>query len=32
MKCGMTLLPNGKITFDKKIVNYKPKKRKAVKK
>ena len=27
-KCGLTTLPNGKIIFDRKIVNYKPKKRK----
>lgn len=25
-KCGLTLL-NGKVFFDRKIVNYKPKKR-----
>ena len=28
LDCGMTVLPNGKIMFDRKIVNYKPKKRK----
>lgn len=28
MRCGMTRTLDGKILFDKKIVNYKPKKRK----
>lgn len=34
LQCGMTILPNGKVFFDKNIVNYKPKekkKRKGVK-
>lgn len=31
MNCGMTITPDGKIVFDRKIVNYKPKKRKKVK-
>lgn len=26
LNCGMTILPNGKLFFDKKIVNYKFKK------
>lgn len=25
VKCGMTILPNKKIMFDKKIINYKTK-------
>ena len=28
LNCGMTILPNGKVFFDKKIPNYKQKKRK----
>lgn len=27
LSCGLTLTPDGKIIFDRKIVNYKPKKR-----
>ena len=27
LSCGMTILPNGKIIFDRKIVNYNPKKK-----
>lgn len=35
LKCGMTVLPNGQIFFDRELPNYKSKKtkkRKAVKK
>ncbi len=28
MNCGLTILPDGKIMYDRAIVNYKPKKRK----
>ena len=28
LNCGMTILPNGKITFDRNITNYNPKKQK----
>lgn len=28
LNCGMTVLPNGKIIFDRKITNYNPKKQK----
>lgn len=28
MNCGLTVLPDGRIMFDKKICNYKPRKRK----
>lgn len=27
-RCGLTRTPDGKLIFDKKITNYKPKKRK----
>ena len=27
LSCGLTLTPDGKVVFDRKIVNYKPKKR-----
>ena len=30
-RCGLTKTHDGKIFFDKKIVNYKPKRKKAVK-
>lgn len=33
MNCGLTVLPDGRIYFDRKLPNYKSKrKRKAVKK
>ena len=33
LQCGITLTPDGKVIFDRKLVNYKPKKKKkAVKK
>ena len=28
LRCGLTLMPDGKVIFDKKICNYKPKRRK----
>ena len=28
LNCGLTLTNDGKIIFDRKLVNYKPKKRK----
>ena len=28
LNCGMTITPDGKIMFDRKIANYKHKKRK----
>lgn len=28
MKCGMTITPDGKILFDRKIASYKSKKKK----
>lgn len=28
MRCGLTRTPDGKILFDKKIVNYKAKRKK----
>lgn len=28
LDCGLHLLPNGRVLFDKSIVNYKPKKTK----
>lgn len=31
MRCGLTKTYDGKLFFDKKILKYKPKKRKAVK-
>lgn len=31
MRCGLTKMPNGKLMFDKKIVNYKSPKRKRSK-
>lgn len=31
LRCGFTILPNNKFIFDKNIVNYKPKRKKAVK-
>ena len=31
IKCGMTVLSNNKIMFDKKIVNYKPKQKGGIK-
>jgi hypothetical protein len=31
VRCGMTRTYDGKIMFDRKIVNYKPKKQKKVK-
>lgn len=30
LRCGLTRTKGGKIMFDKKIVNYKPKKQKKV--
>lgn len=32
LRCGMTRTNDGKIFFDRKIVNYRPKKRKGGKK
>ena len=32
LDCGLTLLPNGKIMFDKEITGYRPKKKKQKKK
>lgn len=32
LACGFTIIDNGKIFFDKKIVNYKSKKQKGGKK
>ena len=33
LNCGLTILPDGRICFDRKLPNYKPKKKKkAVKK
>ena len=32
LDCGMTILPNGKIIFDRQITNYNPKKSKKHKK
>lgn len=32
LRCGLTLTRDGKIMFDRKIANYKPKRKKAVKK
>lgn len=29
IKCGMTVLANGKIIFDKGLVNYSPKSKKG---
>ncbi len=26
LNCGLTIMPNGKIMFDKNVVNYKSKK------
>lgn len=31
VKCGMTVLASGKIMFDKKIINYKPKQKGGIK-
>ena len=31
LDCGLTLLPNGKIMFDKEITGYQPKKKKKKK-
>ena len=31
LRCGMTLTNDNKIIFDRKIVNYKPKKKKKKK-
>lgn len=31
MKCGLTTTYDGKLLFDKRIVNYKSKRKKAVK-
>ena len=31
MRCGLTTTYDGKILFDRKIVSYKPKRKKAVK-
>lgn len=31
-KCGMTLLDNGKVFFDRKLPDYKPKRKKGKKK
>lgn len=28
LNCGLTILPNGKVIFDREIANYKSKKRK----
>lgn len=28
LNCGLTILPDGRIFFDKKLPNYKPKKNK----
>ena len=32
LQCGMSIMPDGKIYFDKDIVNYRPKRRKKQKK
>lgn len=32
LKCGLTLTKDGKVLFDKGIVNYKPKRKKGGKK
>lgn len=29
LKCGLTLTNDGRVIFDKKIVNYKPRRRKG---
>lgn len=29
IKCGLTRLPNGRIVFDKELINYKPERRKG---
>lgn len=31
-KCGLTILNNGRVLFDKEITNYKPKRKKRGKK
>lgn len=31
LNCGLTMTPDNKIIFDKKIVNYKPRKQKKQK-
>lgn len=28
LNCGLTILPNGKVIFDRKITNYRPEKTK----
>lgn len=28
LQCGMVLLPDGTVRFDRRMINYKPKKRK----
>ena len=28
LKCGLTILPDGRIFFDRKLPNYRPKKQK----
>jgi hypothetical protein len=32
VRCGLTRLPNGQMFFDRKLPNYKSKRKKAVKK
>jgi hypothetical protein len=29
VRCGLTRVPDGRIIFDRKIANYKPKKRRG---